>query len=137
MSKSLVLAAALFTTFASNAHANINTFSCPNVNGEEEYTIYVDLNQKLAGFFDNDNTTVIPYVHTDFFETYPLQTRYLFEGKDTGGAARTKMLISFTEMGGRFNASVTLNVGRRDEVTWEAKNGCRPDTSVKLRLRTR
>lgn len=133
---SAILATALFASLASYAHAG-NTFSCPNVNGVEENTIYVDLNKKLAGFFDNDKTTVIPYVGTDFFETHPVQTQFRFEGSDTGGAAGTKMRISFTEMGGRYSASVTFKSGRRDEFTWEANDGCHFDSKVNLELKKR
>ena len=56
--KNLFITLLLMTSMQATA-AN-QRFSCSNVGDVEEWTIYVDLQKGLAGFFDNDSTVVVP-----------------------------------------------------------------------------
>lgn len=111
---------------AAGAQAQAATqFSCSNVGGTEEWTIYVDLEKKLAGFFDNDTTVVVPLKDIHFFDTLPRQTEYVFEGEDESGRNGSRVRIYFNES--EMSASITLNLGERDEFTIDSKNGCKAD----------
>lgn len=105
-------------------------YSCSNVAGVEEWTIYVDLNKSLAGFFDNDNTAVIRLKNSRFIETVP-QFEYYFEGKDTGGGARERLRITFNLT--KMSASVTFNPGTKKATTKKALNRCVYSPNLDLR----
>lgn len=108
---------------------NAETYNCSNVGGTAEWTISVDLKKKLAGFFNNDTTVVIPLKYVRSLETRPPQMVYTFEGNDTESRGE-KMQIRFNET--KLKASVTFSLGRRDEKTLEAKDGCQRDKDVDL-----
>lgn len=77
---------------ALNAQAN---YQCSKVGGIEEWTIYIDLKNKLAGFFDNDTTVVVPLVKTGQLEILDPITFYYFEGEDTNSENNSRLGISF------------------------------------------
>lgn len=105
-------------------------FSCRNVGDVEEWTIYVDLEKKQAGFFDNDSTVKIALKEIKFLETKPPQTLYVFEGKDTNGGEDSKIQITFNRT--KSSASVTLDLGTPSEKTLDALDGCEVDNDVDL-----
>ncbi|MCX6119008.1 MAG: hypothetical protein NT027_15845, partial [Proteobacteria bacterium] len=90
-------------------------FSCDGVAGVDEWVIYLDLEKKLAGFFDNDNTTVIPLVDTLILESNPPQGVYTFNGQDTGGGEFETLKITFNDF--TLASSITFNPNTKDELT--------------------
>ena len=121
----------LFLLASTTLLAAPSKYICSNVGGTEVWTIYVDLNKKLAGFFDNDNTSTVPLKDIKIFDSRPPQTVYIFEGKDIGGDTNNDTLrISFnvTKMAGH----VTFNPGKWDERTLKALDGCRADKNIDL-----
>ena len=123
----LALSLALFGLTANAATAT--KFSCSNVGGTEEWTIYVDLDKNLAGFFDNDSTVVVPLKSMKRLESIPPQMLYTFEGQDTGSAGE-KIRISFNET--RKSAAVTLSLGLRTERRLTSEDGCKVDDDIDL-----
>jgi hypothetical protein len=123
----LTLCLAFFGVTASAAPAT--KFSCSNVGGTEEWTIYVDLDKKLAGFFDNDSTAVVPFKSMRMLESLPPQMLYTFEGQDAGSAGK-KIRISFNKT--RKSASVTLSLGLSTERTLTSQDGCEVDEGIVL-----
>jgi hypothetical protein len=119
--KKLVIAALTLTGTALTAAPT--QYSCSNVGGTEEWTIYVDLKKKEAGFFDNDNTATVPYKKVLFTETLPPQTIWTFEGKDTGGGTGERLRITFNQT--RLTGTVTFNPGTRKERTLKSLDGCK------------
>jgi len=104
--------------------AEENKFSCGNVGGTEEWTIYVDLNNKLAGFFDNDTTVVVEFKEVKLLKSRPPQRIYLFEGRDTSGGPGEKLRISFNKTS--LKGSVTFINKQGRERTLKALDGCVP-----------
>ncbi len=104
-------------------------FSCSNVGGTDEWTIYIDLDKKLAGFFDNDSTAVVPFKSMRSLESIPPQMIYTFEGQDSGSAGE-KIRISFNKT--RKSASVTLSIGLSTERTLTSQDGCEVDEDIDL-----
>lgn len=107
-------------------------FSCSNVGDHEEWTIYIDLKKKLAGFFDNDTTAVVKFKETMILESNPSQTVHLFEGKDRVGDPNDQIKITFNET--EKSAHVTLNLDGEIK-TLESIDGCKADSSVNLSIR--
>ena len=91
------LGAILVVLFGTNSFAAgaATKFMCSNVGGTAEWTIYVDLNKKVAGFFDNDTTVVVPMTDLVSFDTLPPQWEYTFEGKDANGGKNARIKIIF------------------------------------------
>ena len=112
------------------AQAEDSKFSCGNVGGTDEWTVYVDLNKKLAGFFDNDSTAVVPLINVTLLKSNPPQVVYVFEGQDTGGEQGTKLRITFnsTEM----SADVTFDAGAAKAKTQKSLDGCVVDNQIDL-----
>ncbi len=117
----------LVTLVATAAMAAPTKFSCSNVGGTAEWTVYVDLEQKKAGFFDNDNTAVVPLVNVESLESRPPQMVYTFEGKDTGGGTNEVLQISFNYT--KRKAYVTFNP-KPGAKTLEALDGCVVDNNI-------
>ena len=109
----------------SQATVGQSTYECTNVGGVEEWTIYIDLKKKVAGFFDNDTTEVVPYKEMRFIETLPGQTEYVFE-RTARGHVRTRIVFNITRMTGY----VVSHPGAGDEETYTAENGCRSVTGI-------
>jgi len=100
------------------------------VGGTDEWTLYVDLNKKLAGFFDNDSTVVVPMTDFKSLESNPPQNLYIFEGKDTGGGDDEKLAIYFNAT--KMTGTLILALGTDDERSLEAENGCVADDDIDL-----
>lgn len=77
----LLIAFLALITFSS-AHAA--QYNCAGFADVEEYRSSIDLAAKTADFFDNDTTIDMTLVKTEFLESIPFQTRYIFESQDTG-----------------------------------------------------
>ena len=107
-------------------------YICSNVSGVEEWTIYIDFNKKLAGFFDNDNTAVVPLKDMKLLESVPPQRLYIFEGKDSGGGSDEVLRISFNET--KMTGSVTTDAGGRKPNRMEAEGGCKPARNIDIDL---
>ncbi|MEK6580083.1 MAG: hypothetical protein AABZ55_12720 [Bdellovibrionota bacterium] len=122
MFKNIALISMTLFSITTASFAADKTFICNNVGGTEEWTIYIDLGKKAAGFFDNDTTVWIPLKDIVSLESMPPQTLYTFEGKDTGTSGKERISISFNKT--RLSGSVTFHVGRSNEKTLEAKDGC-------------
>jgi hypothetical protein len=120
----------LIMTSAVTVHAGNTKFSCSNVSGTAEWTIYVDLDKKLAGFFDNDTTVTVPLVNVLSLESNPPQTEYTFEGPDeyVGGKARIRIVFNET----RLTGYVTLIDKRGKSKTARAEDGCEVDSDISL-----
>jgi hypothetical protein len=123
-----ILVTALCLTSGAHA-ATASKYSCDNVGGTAEWTIYVDLKKKIAGFFDNDSTVVVPLKKVGMLESLPPQMVYVFEGREPNG---DKLRISFNKT--KLKGSVTLNVGKRSQSTLQSQNGCEADKSVDIDL---
>ncbi|MBI2027212.1 MAG: hypothetical protein HYS98_05360, partial [Deltaproteobacteria bacterium] len=110
-------------------------FSCGNVGGIAEWTLYVDLNKRLAGFFDNNTTAVVPLISSVSLETDPPQTTYTFEGLDITSGPKDRLQIDFNHT--KLTASVTLinNNGRAEKrITHKSHNGCVANDKVDINL---
>jgi hypothetical protein len=118
-----------FVASASQAAPAVK-FSCDNVGGTDEWTIYVDLEAKKAGFFDNDSTALVPFKTVKFLESRPPQTLYIFEGADSQGGASDTIRIAFNQT--KKSASITFNLGQQNERTLKSENGCSEDTDINL-----
>ena len=105
-------------------------FSCSGVGGTDEWTIYVDLDKKLAGFFDNDNTVIVPMTEFKSLESNPPQSLYIFEGKDIGGGDDEKLRIYFNKT--KMSGSILLGLGSDDETHLDAEHGCEADDDIDL-----
>jgi hypothetical protein len=103
-------------------------FSCSNVAGIEEWTIYIDLDQKKAGFFDNDSTVVVPFTQMRLLESIPPQRQYTFEGADSNGSDQIRIVFNKTRM----QASIILSLGQDDERQEESLDGCEEDDNFIL-----
>ncbi|MCX6123737.1 MAG: hypothetical protein NTV34_03150 [Proteobacteria bacterium] len=110
--------------------ASGNKYSCSNVGGTDEWTIYVDLDKRVAGFFDNDATVKVPFKTMKVLESAPPQTLYVFEGLDRSGNEDDKIGISFNKT--TRSASVTFELGQPNQRTLSAKNGCELDADIDL-----
>jgi hypothetical protein len=121
-----------FCLISVNAFSKGSKFYCDNVGGTEEYTIYVDLDKNLAGFFDNDQTVVVPLKEIHFYETMPPQTAYEFLGKDTHGKKGSLIQINFNLT--KLTANVRLNYGTKDQKNMDALNKCIADDDIDLEL---
>lgn len=130
MLNKLITTIALATaSLSSNAFAEDMKFICERVAGVDEWTIYVDLEKQIAGFFDNDNTTVVPIQGAHVLESNPPQTVYTFEGKDTGSGSDS-LVITFNQS--KLRASVTFDAGTADAKTRKAKDKCRAFPELEL-----
>ncbi len=119
--KNLMIALILMT--AAHANAANQRFSCSNVGDVEEWTIYVDLEKGLAGFFDNDSTVVVPLTRSGLAESIPPQWMYVF------GDSQIEIHFNKTKL----KASVTMfDAGTQKEERYESLDGCRPDNSFTL-----
>ncbi|MDZ4663195.1 MAG: hypothetical protein SGJ18_16410 [Pseudomonadota bacterium] len=127
--KTLIVLLAMGLSLSVHAARN-SKFSCGNVGGTDEWTVYVDLDKKLAGFFDNDSTVTIPLVSVRSLESNPPQLEYTFAGLDTSGEVSEKMQITFNST--MMSASVTFNLGTRKVTTEESLDGCVVDNLVDL-----
>jgi hypothetical protein len=105
-------------------------FSCSGVGGTDEWTIYIDLNKNLAGFFDNDSTVIVPMTEYKLLESNPPQEQYIFEGADTGGGDDEKLAIYFNAT--RLTGTLILALGTDDERSLNAENGCVADEDIDL-----
>jgi hypothetical protein len=137
--KNVLMTIAMINLVACGADTNSKTasqprpvhkFVCGNVGGVEEHRIMVDLERKLASFFDNDTTVVVPFVRKATGVNFDVATIYVFEGEDTAGAPGDQMRIEFDSalMTGR----VTLNLGDSEEETLSAHDGCVADDSIEV-----
>ncbi|HBA59327.1 MAG TPA: hypothetical protein DCZ92_00610 [Elusimicrobia bacterium] len=95
-------------------------YRCSEVSGIEEYDIEINMKNKTASFFDNNELHTLPLKDTQYLETMPAQRLYVFKGPDADGV---KMEIRFNAT--RLSGSVTVNIGTPKEETWQAKGGCK------------
>lgn len=130
MTQKLSLFALAFFMASGASAAEKSKYSCGNVGDTEEWTLYVDLNKQLAGFFDNDTTSVVPLKEIKFFESLPPQTVYVFEGEDMGGGPNAKLRITFNKT--KLSGQVTLHLGQSDENTQDSLWGCKPNEDFEL-----
>ncbi len=130
--KALVLIATLFLSLSANARSPMpmGKYSCGMVNGTDEWVIYIDINKKKAGFFDNDKTVVVKLKSVGTLESLPPQTVYIFEGIDPENRNEGKQRIYFNKT--KRTASVTVNVGTRSEETYYPEDDCVLDAGVDL-----
>jgi hypothetical protein len=120
----------LVTLFSGTAFGNVvSKYSCSNVGGTAEWTIYVDLEKKLAGFFDNDSTVTVPLVDIYLLKTNPPQWEYIFQGKDDNGGKNAKLRISFNQT--RMEAYASF-ITKKGTDTKKAEDGCVADTHIDL-----
>ncbi len=119
----------LILGFGFSAQAAAAKFSCANVGGTAEWTIYVDLEKKLAGFFDNDTTVTVPLVEITSLESFPPQTEYIFKGSDTAGAESDTLQINFNLT--KKSAFVTFDDGK-EKTTQKSLDGCVVDNNIDL-----
>lgn len=113
-----------------SSRATPNKFVCSSVGGVDEWTIYIDLNKKIAGFFDNDNTSVVPLKQMLVLESFPPQYTYTFEGKDSGGGSEEVLRVYFNKT--MLEGSVTFDALGRNPSTKDAEGGCVADDSIDL-----
>ena len=118
----------LSTLATSPSFAGDTKFACSGVYGEDEYTIYIDLEKPLAGFFDNDSTSLYPLKKVRSLESMPPQTQYTFEAIEN--RKLTRVVFNVTRM----TASITWNAGTSESSTHEAEHGCvvEPDLDLDL-----
>lgn len=107
-------------------------FSCSNVGGTEEWTIYVDLKKELAGFFDNDTTSVVELKEAKTLRSRPRPTKlYIFEGDDATGGPDEKLRITFNQTA--LEGKVTFINKNGRERTLKALDGCVANEKIVLR----
>ncbi len=126
--KSLI--ALLVLGFSLSTQAAPSTFSCSNVGGTAEWTIYIDLTKKVAGFFDNDSTVTVPLKQVLSLESMPPQTEYHFEGADQGGGKNAKLHIIFNIT--RMTGHVVFIDSKGKSEDMRAEDGCSADNSINL-----
>ncbi len=71
-------------------------FVCSNIADVEEYRVGINLSQKTAWFFDNDDTSEMHLTNVQILESHPPQTMMTFEGKDAGRAGTLKLYFNLT-----------------------------------------
>ncbi len=76
--------------------ANSNFYECGGLAGVDEYRVGIDLNRKIAGFFDNDSTSMMKLVKVESLETYPPQTQMIFQGKEASYDGYLKLYFNLT-----------------------------------------
>lgn len=124
---------ALGLSLSAGAQAGDATkFSCGNVGGIREWKIYVDLDRKVAGFFDGVTTSVVPLKEITFLQARSLQEIFVFEGSDTGGMAGERIQISFNQT--RLRGSVTFHMGKQREESRRASDFCKADRDFEIDL---
>jgi hypothetical protein len=133
--KPLILIFALLSPIlASNASAGqiqATKFSCGNVGAIEEWTIFVDLDKQLAGFFDNDTLVKVPLISTTTIESDPPEELFTFEGSDTSAGPGSHVLrIEFNKT--QLEGTATLNLGENDQKVLTGLDGCQFDDAVTL-----
>jgi len=120
----------LVLAFAATGYGRpASKFRCDNVGGTEEWTIYVDLIKKLAGFFDNDDMVIVPLKSAELLKSRPPQLVYTFQGKDRRGRGDVRITFNRTARAGW----VTLGIGTRNEKILRALDGCVEDPTVDLK----
>lgn len=132
MKNAILTTLVAIATNASAMTSHPTKFSCSGLGGVDEYTVYVDLNKKLAGFFDNDNTTVIPQKDLLILESNPPQYVYTFLGQDTGSAQGDKLKIVFNET--RRNAYVVFLPQNGKSKTLKTEQECIIDNDIDLSI---
>lgn len=75
-----------------SAHAakNKNFFECGPFAGVDEYRVGIDTKAGIAGFFDNDTTSMMKLTKTEFLESNPPQFKMTFMGKESSFAGMGK-----------------------------------------------
>lgn len=126
------LLAFLFVAISAAAQGAETKFYCDNVGGTEEWTIYVDLDKKIAGFFDNDTTVTVPLVKVVSLESHPPQTEYTFEGEDSYLGKGNKLRVVFNKT--RLTGYVVFIDKKGKKEVMEAQGGCVADSSVDIDL---
>lgn len=123
------LAIFLVMSLGISAQAADTKYSCSNVGGTQEWTVYVDLGKKLAGFFDNDTTVVVPFTKFRLLESVPPQMEYSFEGKDEYlGEGKLRIVFNKTAM----TAYVVFIDKNGKSDSKDAEDGCVVDKNVDL-----
>ncbi|MEQ1722072.1 MAG: hypothetical protein ABL930_02785 [Pseudobdellovibrio sp.] len=87
--KQLILTFAVLT-LAVLANANESFYQC-TLPQAEEYRVGVDINNNIAGFFDNDTTSIMKVKSTRPSKANPENTVIVFEGKDLGGSGDLRL----------------------------------------------
>lgn len=87
--KQLLLTFAILT-IATLANANEAFYQC-TLPQAEEYRVGVDISKNIAGFFDNDTTSLMKLKGTRPSKSTPEATVIIFEGKDLGGSGDLRL----------------------------------------------
>jgi hypothetical protein len=87
--KQLILTFAVLT-LATLANASESFYQC-TLPQADEYRVGVDINNNIAGFFDNDTTSIMKLKGTRPSKTNPENSVIVFEGKDLGGSGELRL----------------------------------------------
>lgn len=125
-----IITLALSLTFMVNGAfgATPQKYSCDSVDGIDEWTIYVDLEKNLAGFFDNDTTTKAQLTDTRYLESMPPQWEYVFESRESDRNGRIRIVFNQTKL----SAYVIENPGEKDARTYRSQSGCSLNPDIDL-----
>ncbi len=82
--KNFLLTAIIFTLTGFAPFAKADFFQC-TLPQADEYRVGIDLKKNIAGFFDNDTTSIMKYRGFRKSTSNPNQTVVIFSGKDSGG----------------------------------------------------
>jgi len=92
----ILFVVSILSILAFSAAGHAEAYVCDGFAGVDEYRSQVDLGAGTADFFDNDVTSEMTLVETEFLQSFPPQTRYIFEGVDLGSSKGSTLKLYFT-----------------------------------------
>ena len=82
--KQFIFTSLILTFSAVNSFADSAFYEC-TLPQAEEYRVGIDIQRNIAGFFDNDSTSIMKYRGQRPSVSQPENTVLIFTGKDFGG----------------------------------------------------
>lgn len=82
--KQIIFTSLILTFSAVNSFADSAFYEC-TLPQAEEYRVGIDIQKNIAGFFDNDTTSIMKFRGSRPSVSRPGNTVFIFTGKDSGG----------------------------------------------------
>ena len=110
--KNLILAT-LLTLTALSASADRSFYEC-TLPQADEYRVGIDLNRKIAGFFDNDTTTMMNYIQSRKSKKNPNHKVLIYRGQDSNYS--DQLLLEFNISTKHMKLSTISKKGRVEPI---------------------
>lgn len=88
--KNILISIIILTLSGFSAYADKPFYQC-TLPQAEEYRVGIDISKNIAGFFDNDTTSIMKYRGFRKSVTNPKNNVLIFIGKDLGGSGNLKL----------------------------------------------